>query len=137
MIRRPPRSTLFPYTTLFRSRFSGRLDPTRHASPLLPNPRRNHWASKSRFAPARNRGVFPAQRILEPPASLGRRHRRKKTGQRALHFEVARKNFRWSRSLRLFLFLSFLRSPCLTPPLRISGLPPPQLAPAALAPAKG
>src|SRR2546426_5001573 len=25
MIRRPPRSTLFPYTTLFRSRFPGRL----------------------------------------------------------------------------------------------------------------
>src|SRR5260221_9571938 len=25
MIRRPPRSTLFPYTTLFRSRASGRL----------------------------------------------------------------------------------------------------------------
>src|SRR3989454_9365705 len=24
MIRRPPRSTLFPYTTLFRSRFRGR-----------------------------------------------------------------------------------------------------------------
>src|SRR3712207_7033641 len=24
MIRRPPRSTLFPYTTLFRSRFEGR-----------------------------------------------------------------------------------------------------------------
>src|SRR2546429_9241581 len=26
MIRRPPRSTLFPYTTLFRSRFNSRLD---------------------------------------------------------------------------------------------------------------
>src|SRR5256885_9722789 len=25
MIRRPPRSTLFPYTTLFRSRFAGTL----------------------------------------------------------------------------------------------------------------
>src|SRR2546422_1396069 len=25
MIRRPPRSTLFPYTTLFRSRFGGHL----------------------------------------------------------------------------------------------------------------
>src|SRR5258708_29011635 len=25
MIRRPPRSTLFPYTTLFRSRFNGRI----------------------------------------------------------------------------------------------------------------
>src|SRR2546422_7854387 len=27
MIRRPPRSTLFPYTTLFRSRTWGRRDP--------------------------------------------------------------------------------------------------------------
>src|SRR3712207_7334586 len=27
MIRRPPRSTLFPYTTLFRSREGGRLEP--------------------------------------------------------------------------------------------------------------
>src|SRR5260370_10390317 len=31
MIRRPPRSTLFPYTTLFRSQFLGRL-PSRHAA---------------------------------------------------------------------------------------------------------
>src|SRR3712207_7734080 len=30
MIRRPPRSTLFPYTTLFRSPYGNRLD--RHAS---------------------------------------------------------------------------------------------------------
>src|SRR5258707_2043413 len=29
MIRRPPRSTLFPYTTLFRSRLDRRLSPTR------------------------------------------------------------------------------------------------------------
>src|SRR3712207_7311049 len=34
MIRRPPRSTLFPYTTLFRSR-SGR-PPSRHRDPLEP-----------------------------------------------------------------------------------------------------
>src|SRR2546426_4838923 len=27
MIRRPPRSTLFPYTTLFRSRLAAALDP--------------------------------------------------------------------------------------------------------------
>src|SRR3989442_11303640 len=27
MIRRPPRSTLFPYTTLFRSNFSAKIDP--------------------------------------------------------------------------------------------------------------
>src|SRR5260221_5597252 len=36
MIRRPPRSTLFPYTTLFRSRTgtSGKLDPSRPSRPL-------------------------------------------------------------------------------------------------------
>src|SRR3712207_8495279 len=28
MIRRPPRSTLFPYTTLFRSQYAGRPDRT-------------------------------------------------------------------------------------------------------------
>src|SRR3712207_8842209 len=30
MIRRPPRSTLFPYTTLFRSRLFDRVDDARH-----------------------------------------------------------------------------------------------------------
>src|SRR5258708_26761714 len=34
MIRRPPRSTLFPYTTLFRSRFA-RLDQAVDFAPLL------------------------------------------------------------------------------------------------------
>src|SRR2546427_4819045 len=36
MIRRPPRSTLFPYTTLFRSRRrdGGRGEPRRHAAQL-------------------------------------------------------------------------------------------------------
>src|SRR2546429_2045473 len=37
MIRRPPRSTLFPYTTLFRSRFGEedepRAEPARRAAP--------------------------------------------------------------------------------------------------------
>src|SRR2546425_6218191 len=43
MIRRPPRSTLFPYTTLFRSRqFTGGADEvTTHAAPArLPRARR-------------------------------------------------------------------------------------------------
>src|SRR3712207_8295414 len=35
MIRRPPRSTLFPYTTLFRSHQHHRLD--------LPHPARKDW----------------------------------------------------------------------------------------------
>src|SRR3712207_7367140 len=33
MIRRPPRSTLFPYTTLFRSLGPGRRPPILHAHP--------------------------------------------------------------------------------------------------------
>src|SRR3712207_8687230 len=39
MIRRPPRSTLFPYTTLFRSRLAPRLQRPRLAEGvLLPGP---------------------------------------------------------------------------------------------------
>src|SRR3990172_8494974 len=39
MIRRPPRSTLFPYTTLFRSRGTSYSSPsTRYASPASPAP---------------------------------------------------------------------------------------------------
>src|SRR2546430_7679092 len=34
MIRRPPRSTLFPSTTLFRSRASTRCDPRKPAPPV-------------------------------------------------------------------------------------------------------
>src|SRR3712207_7729030 len=38
MIRRPPRSTLFPYTTLFRSRRTGRARSSlRHVDPLSPS----------------------------------------------------------------------------------------------------
>src|SRR2546429_2421745 len=46
MIRRPPRSTLFPYTTLFRSRLENGIVPTRdlfqefHAFQAAPLPQR-------------------------------------------------------------------------------------------------
>src|SRR2546428_9720262 len=39
MIRRPPRSTLFPYTTLFRSPVAGRRRGPFAASPQLPDRR--------------------------------------------------------------------------------------------------
>src|SRR3712207_6971602 len=38
MIRRPPRSTLFPYTTLFRSRFAltvGQIEPRKNLARLI------------------------------------------------------------------------------------------------------
>src|SRR2546423_3630914 len=50
MIRRPPRSTLFPYTTLFRSLLAEKPDETReerHWKPmLLPNPDRPRSSSR-------------------------------------------------------------------------------------------
>src|SRR2546430_2602744 len=57
MIRRPPRSTLFPYTTLFRS------GPTEN-----PNPRGRSGRARSRLRPAaRHRGRQPSQRQWLPP----------------------------------------------------------------------
>src|SRR2546422_813762 len=60
MIRRPPRSTLFPYTTLFRSR-----DPTRRATgrPGLPPPRaRRRRPSPGSLAPPTRREIVPPAR---------------------------------------------------------------------------
>src|SRR2546426_1844279 len=45
MIRRPPRSTLFPYTTLFRSRGVGRAG--QRAAPGADDPHR-HWRATDR-----------------------------------------------------------------------------------------
>src|SRR3712207_8695047 len=63
MIRRPPRSTLFPYTTLFRSVPRGGepgVQPLREWPGLQPNPRHRHLEP----------GEEPDQR-LRPAAHLG------------------------------------------------------------------
>src|SRR6266496_5590338 len=46
MIRRPPRSTLFPYTTLFRSRTRTRTAPPRPWKRPLPPPRSEEHTSE-------------------------------------------------------------------------------------------
>src|SRR2546430_10533559 len=43
MIRRPPRSTLFPYTTLFRSRSRERGDRKPSTRSIARSPRRRRW----------------------------------------------------------------------------------------------
>src|SRR2546425_5452002 len=48
MIRRPPRSTLFPYTTLFRS--SCPPAPRARLSPTSTSPRRSRWPARSAAA---------------------------------------------------------------------------------------
>src|SRR5256884_6392731 len=47
MIRRPPRSTLFPYTTLFRSLLGN--------APCVANPDCRRFRAKTSFRPGRNR----------------------------------------------------------------------------------
>src|SRR2546430_6054686 len=72
MIRRPPRSTLFPYTTLFRSRMQSALD-ARHRGQLaglftdLP-PRRPGLMARIR---AMLRGEDPEARESRPDGSPG------------------------------------------------------------------
>src|SRR3712207_8961491 len=56
MIRRPPRSTLFPYTTLFRSRGDGRVRETRRERPALRAGERGGPGS-STVAPPRGTGA--------------------------------------------------------------------------------
>src|SRR3712207_7593647 len=55
MIRRPPRSTLFPYTTLFRSRLAGAgaLPAARLPQPPARVPQRRRLADLARLARAR------------------------------------------------------------------------------------
>src|SRR5438034_6337500 len=61
MLRRPPRSTLFPYTTLFRSRRTSRSDPPVGARRLVRRDRR--WGRRG-LASA---GDFRARRFGLPP----------------------------------------------------------------------
>src|SRR5688572_30911832 len=50
MRRRPPRSTLFPYTTLFRSRHCGRRRAVGRRHTEAPRPRRRLWPAGRRLA---------------------------------------------------------------------------------------
>src|SRR2546427_4883022 len=56
MIRRPPRSTLFPYTTLFRSRPAGGVSGQR-AGALEARPRLRHAADRAVWRAVRPAGV--------------------------------------------------------------------------------
>src|SRR5436309_14846197 len=58
MIRRPPRSTLFPYTTLFRSRSSWR-----RRGP--PEALASHCSASPSRAPARQHRVCPLRRGID------------------------------------------------------------------------
>src|SRR5258708_23555193 len=63
MIRRPPRSTLFPYTTLFRSdRVGGEDDPGRRVLRAAESPFRGRGGDPGRFGRIRGRAVAQGDR---------------------------------------------------------------------------
>src|SRR3712207_6887401 len=72
MIRRPPRSTLFPYTTLFRSRGRVRDDqPDRPARRLrAPSPHRAHRAADPRGGAPREAGDRKSTRLNSSHANI-------------------------------------------------------------------
>src|SRR3712207_7170174 len=61
MIRRPPRSTLFPYTTLFRS--AGGAAPGARAARRVPGPRARRLDDDADGAARRARGVQGSGRL--------------------------------------------------------------------------
>src|SRR2546422_6924949 len=85
MIRRPPRSTLFPYTTLFRSR--SRVARARDAHGAARRPAARARAIQERVlagVPQRGRGARAVRRRARPPTRAARTaHRRPQTRQRA------------------------------------------------------
>src|SRR3712207_7522963 len=56
MIRRPPRSTLFPYTTLFRST---RYESSVHCRPVIPVLRSSPMAGSATFTTVPSRNAMP------------------------------------------------------------------------------
>src|SRR5690349_23963437 len=76
MIRRPPRSTLFPYTTLFRSRFS------RIVAPLLVTAAGCGSAAKGGV---QRLSTIEAEDVIDSPAAADR----KSTRLNSSHVEIS------------------------------------------------
>src|SRR2546429_2439531 len=63
MIRRPPRSTLFPYTTLFRSATKGRKKPQSYGKAILSRCRKLSFRRTQHAAPYRSRHFRSRRRL--------------------------------------------------------------------------
>src|SRR5690349_22891859 len=96
MIHRPPTSTLFPYTTLFRSTGSWRVVPSRGAVPLQPRP----GAARDRAAPGRG---LPALRLRLPQLRVRLHPDRKSTRLNSSHVEISYAVFCLKKKIIIFL----------------------------------
>src|SRR3989454_3931404 len=71
MIRRPPRSTLFPYTTLFRSRDAGEQLTRRGEAPLLLGPVTQHAGHRVEVLGQATELVGPTNRDADREIAVG------------------------------------------------------------------
>src|SRR3989441_12062911 len=102
MIRRPPRSTLFPYTTLFRSAL--RLHPGEHARPVLLREVQPAQADVDHVDPVVPEGELPIlavvtrQEVLTPVVRLRRslhsRQRRTVAGRAGIRHRARKPTLR-------------------------------------------
>src|SRR5277367_690263 len=65
MIRRPPRSTLFPYTTLFRSTRRSPTEPERSPRGFAAGPRRGRWRSEEHTSELQSHHDLVCRLLLE------------------------------------------------------------------------
>src|SRR3712207_7012623 len=90
MIRRPPRSTLFPYTTLFRSR--GGADPRREPPPRRgqggPAGRDPREARRAHERGVAERGAASAHRPAHPRAGQDRKSTRLNSSHANISYAV-------------------------------------------------
>src|SRR2546428_13535406 len=94
MIRRPPRSTLFPYTTLFRSTSIARASIT---DPTTGQPFPNKMIPESRFSPA-SRFFFPYILLPNSPGNRFREEEPRRRREAALGNHLDRKSTRLNSS---------------------------------------
>src|SRR5256714_6299279 len=107
MIRRPPRSTLFPYTTLFRSISTGAsLDWTRATIPLVSTGRKCHSSGAANGYARQHRSnrnaIFP---IPCSPGSSPRRSEEHTSELQSLAYLVCRLLLEKKNNLKLLLSL--------------------------------
>src|SRR5260221_1799800 len=95
MIRRPPRSTLFPYTTLFRSVDGSRVG-------LLHRPRHRNGDGAHAAAPLEDRAR--AEEPAAPRDGLGRRRSEEHTSELQSHSDIVYRLLLVKKYQRSFAF---------------------------------
>src|SRR5688572_31705512 len=98
MIRRPPRSTLFPYTTLFRSqadrsRVSRRARPARHAAHRLRPPHARRRQARRRWYRAFRRSEEHTSELQSQSNLVCRLLLEKKKKKQTLYIKYKRRHY--------------------------------------------